>query len=112
MLIESSKSKVGFTWNLITKLRQTEQRYARLGKLWYVPKSLVSAMKRWRSMVVRYNSALVVAERTNQKPRFLHSDSEARAEADVALWVLNKHRELNGSTPVASMERFDMPWLK
>lgn len=112
MLRDSSRQKVGFTFNLLQKLAETEQRYAKRFKIWYVPASLSPALKRWQAMCRRYHAALRAAERTKQKPRFLHSDAEAHAEAEVALWVLNMHRALNGSPEVATMANFNMPWLR
>lgn len=112
MLRDSTPQKVGFTINLLGKLMETEQRYAKRGRIWYVPKSIVPALKRFRQMARRYESAKRIALKTGQRARYQHSDAEADAEAAVALWVLNMHRQLNGSPEVASMERFNLPWLR
>lgn len=96
----SSKLKVERTRNVTEHLVRTQGRYARRGVPFVIPASLQGTLKLYRRMVARY-----------KMNDFRHTLEEAQAEEDFALWLCNKHRELQGS-PILSEPTWRSPWLE
>lgn len=90
---KSSKGKIEFTLALMHKGQQTEQRFHRMFRLWVVPASVLHAMKLMQPMAKRY-----------RKGDYRHTDSEAKAEHEVSLFINNQHRHLEGLPPLRKAE--------
>lgn len=84
----SSRDKIEFSRVVARKLVVTANAYAKAGRVFLIPKNIEQAAVLMRRMHKRYDAG-----------HFRHTEDELLAEQDVARFLVDKHCELNGSTP-------------
>ena len=95
----STPLKISRTRTVMEKLTATKARYGRAMRPWVVPTSIANAFKTMSPMIARYH-----------KGDYRHTDNEALAEEEFALWLVNQHRDLGGS-PTIKEATWTSPWL-